>query len=174
MLPEAISIEPRPGLRIRRADFEDFPAVLRLLSELHEADAQLTASPAILASYQSVTTSRDRALLVAVADSEVVATLDLLVIRNITRDGRPWAGVENVVVRNDRRCEGIGGALLDAAITLARDCGCYKVQLVSHAERNAAHDMYRSHGFTAPVTGYRRYLDSKRVSSPRPGSPANR
>ena len=44
------------------------------------------------------------------------------------------------------------------AVDTALEAGCYKVQLVSHHKRDAAHVLYSHTGFTAPVRGYRRYL----------------
>jgi len=79
-------------------------------------------------------------------------------MENLTRGGRPWAGIENLVVDAESRREGIASALIQTALDLAREVGCYKVQLVSHERRSAAHDLYRRAGFEVPVRGYRRYL----------------
>jgi GNAT superfamily N-acetyltransferase len=67
--------------------------------------------------------------------------------------------VENVVVTAGHRRAGVGAALLRAAVTMAREAGCYKVQLLSRAERRAAHAFYESRGFRAVAQGYRLYLD---------------
>jgi ribosomal protein S18 acetylase RimI-like enzyme len=67
--------------------------------------------------------------------------------------------IENIVVDSAHRRRGIGGALLDEAVKIAQLAGCYKVQLVSHSRRDAAHSLYRHSSFDAPVLGYRRYID---------------
>lgn len=48
--------------------------------------------------------------------------------------------------------------LLQAVIELARDLGCYKLQLMSHRERRQAHAFYERMPFLPSAQGYRRYL----------------
>lgn len=79
-------------------------------------------------------------------------------IRNLTHDGRPYALVENVVVDAAERGRGVGGALMEAAVTRAAEAGCYKLQLISRDGRSEAHAFYERAGFTASAQGYRRYL----------------
>ncbi len=97
-------------------------------------------------------------ILLAVPDGHPAGTLELLIVEGITRGGRPWAQVENVVVDTAHRRRGIGAALMEAALGIAREAGCAKVQLVSNERRGPAHAMYRAAGFSAPVVGFRRYL----------------
>jgi ribosomal protein S18 acetylase RimI-like enzyme len=89
----------------------------------------------------------------------VIGTVDCAALPNLTRGARPFMLVENVVVSGEYRRAGVGSALLEAAMRLARQAGCYKVQLLSRAERSAAHAFYESRGFRPVAQGYRRYLD---------------
>jgi GNAT superfamily N-acetyltransferase len=164
MLPAEICRRTPTGICIRRAEPGDLEATLALLSQLHEADAPLSRSVALEKTFDQISSAADRALLVACVDYEVVGTLDLYLLANLTRGGRPWAGIENVVVDRRERRRGIGGAMLDVALALARDAGCYKVQLISHDARDAAHALYESRAFTAPVRGYRHYFEKSNVS----------
>jgi len=75
------------------------------------------------------------------------------------RAARPFMLVENVVVTAALRRSGIGTALLDAVVALARDAGCYKIQLLSRASRHGAHAFYEARGFRTVAQGYRLYLD---------------
>lgn len=99
-----------------------------------------------------------RSILVAESEGRLVGTLDLLVIPNLTRGGRPYAMAENIVVTEGHRREGVGSALLDAAVDRARGADCYKVQLLSNKDRTEAHGFYRACGFEALAEGFRRYL----------------
>jgi GNAT superfamily N-acetyltransferase len=155
-LPQDISRSEFNGLEIRSARRGDFPAVLSILSQMHE-EASLDEAPSKTA-FCEILESPSRAILVAVDKGTVVATVDLFVMANMTRGGRPWAGIENLVVDAEHRRSGIGRALMEIVVDIAREQGCYKLQLVSHHRRNAAHDLYRQIGFDAPVHGYRRYL----------------
>jgi GNAT superfamily N-acetyltransferase len=99
-----------------------------------------------------------RALLVAELDGELVGTVDVLLAPNLTHHAQPWALVENVVVADAARRRGAGRAMMTRAIELAREAGCYKVNLISGTERTGAHDFYRSLGFEATGVGFKTYL----------------
>jgi GNAT superfamily N-acetyltransferase len=146
------------ALRVRRADRDDLGAVLALLSELHEQEPPLQPDDAAAETFERMLASPGRVLLLAEAGGAAVGTLDLLVVENLTRGARPWAVIENFVVDRAHRRMGIGSALLGAAAEIAREAGAFKLQLVSHARREAAHAAYERAGFDAPVRGFRRYL----------------
>lgn len=156
-LPDAIEVRS-DGLLIRRAKPEDLADLLSLLAQMHNEDPPSPPGENLLGVYREILSNPSRALLVAVAGESVVGTLDLLVVPNMSHGGQPWAAIENVVVDQAHRRQGIGGALVDVATDLARSHGCYKLQLVSHQRRDAAHALYRHARFDAPVAGYRRYL----------------
>ncbi|HXD55999.1 MAG TPA: GNAT family N-acetyltransferase [Solirubrobacteraceae bacterium] len=99
-----------------------------------------------------------RSLLVAELDGRLVGTVDVLIAPNLTHHAQPWALVENVVVAESARRRGVGRALMLRAIELAREAGCYKVNLISGNERTGAHDFYRSLGFEAIGQGFKSYL----------------
>ena len=99
-----------------------------------------------------------RSLLVAELDGELVGTVDVLIAPNLTHHAQPWALVENVVVAERARRRGAGRALMLRAIAIARDAGCYKVNLISGNERTGAHEFYRSLGFEAIGQGFKTYL----------------
>lgn len=160
-LSRNISVTREAGLLIRRAGAEDLRDLMELLSQLHPEEAPRPVDEQLRATFAEVLAAcRSRAILVACLDGALVGTLDLLLVANLTRGGRPWASIENVVVDAACRRRGIGRALLDVAVDLAREAGCSKLQLISREERGAAHELYIGSGFTAPVRGFRRYLDA--------------
>jgi GNAT superfamily N-acetyltransferase len=116
------------------------------LPDPHRVLGQISADPA-------------RTLLVAVLDGAVVGTVDVLIAPNLTHYARPWVLVENVVVASSARRLGAGRALMERALEIARDAGCYKVNLISGDQRTGAHDFYRSLGFQAIGQGFKVYLD---------------
>lgn len=144
-----------PGVRPARED--DVPALHGLLEELHGAPPwdDDDRARAALAALQRTT---GRHLLVVEVDSAVAGTLDLIVIPNLTRDLSPYGLLENIVVARAARRRGAGRALIEEAAALATAAGCYKLQLISAAFREAAHHLYAATGFDADVNGYRRYL----------------
>jgi GNAT superfamily N-acetyltransferase len=89
---------------------------------------------------------------------DVVGVLQLITFRHLQHRGGRCAEIESMHVRHDLRYSGIGGKLLDHAIEIARDMGCYRVQLTSNDQRPDAHRFYERHGFVGSHRGFKRYL----------------
>ena len=107
---------------------------------------------------ETILETPDRYLIVAELDGEIVGTVDLVVVPNLTRGTRAHALVENVGVVPAHRRHGIARAMLADAVERARAAGCYKVQLLSNEQRVEAHNLYKSAGFEPRATGFRLYF----------------
>ena len=55
----------------------------------------------------------------------------MIIVPNLTRGGRPYALVENVVVHSQYQKMGVGRQMVTHAIAKAREANCYKVMLLS-------------------------------------------
>jgi GNAT superfamily N-acetyltransferase len=97
-------------------------------------------------------------VLVAVVDNEVVGICQLIVFPHFQHTGGWCAELETVHVRSDLRSHGIGAQLLAAAEELARNEGCYRVQLTSRHVRRDAHRFYETQGFVATSQGFKKLL----------------
>jgi GNAT superfamily N-acetyltransferase len=142
---------------IRPATADDLPALLALYAELHPDDPPLSAERAARL-WREIVGQAGRTVLLAVVGGMAIGTADCVVIPNLTRRGRPYMLLENIVVRAPARRHGIGRRLLDAASAMAVDAGCYKVQLLSRMTRVDAHTFYEACGFQPLAQGYRKYL----------------
>jgi ribosomal protein S18 acetylase RimI-like enzyme len=93
-------------------------------------------------------------LVVARAGDEVLGMLTLIVLR---LPSARVAHIEDVVV--DQRCrgQGIGGRLIEAALSLAAAAGARHVDLTSRPSRVEANRLYTSLGFQARETNVYRY-----------------
>jgi GNAT superfamily N-acetyltransferase len=89
----------------------------------------------------------DYTLYVAERDGEVVGSFALLVMHNLGHLGAPSAIVEDVVVAPTFQERGIGKAMMQFALELCRDKGCYKLVLSSNTKREHAHAFYEALGF---------------------------
>ncbi|GAA3728542.1 GNAT superfamily N-acetyltransferase [Spinactinospora alkalitolerans] len=147
---------------IRAAIRSDLGAILRLLRDLGDtAPAQsptVRMSSAAVRAWTRIETDPDRSVLVAERRGQIIGTLDLIVVANLTHDAQPWAVIDNVVVDGLCRRRGVGRALMDDALDRASRAGCYKVELLSHENRHGAHDFYRSMGFENSAEGFRRFV----------------
>ena len=93
-------------------------------------------------------------LLVAWADGAIVGSLTLVLVRIPTG---LRAIIEDVVVDERSRGQGVGRALNEVALDLARDAGAVTVDLTSRPSREAANRLYLRLGFTVRDTNVYRY-----------------
>ena len=93
-------------------------------------------------------------LLVARNDQAIIGTLTLALFR-IPTGVRAW--IEDVVVDEAARGQGIGEALNRRALDLAKECGARTVDLTSRPSREAANRLYQRMGFKPRETNVYRY-----------------
>jgi ribosomal protein S18 acetylase RimI-like enzyme len=145
-------------ITIRKAIEQDIPRIIELYEELIEE--KITISPGNLKSaFNEIGSMPGHSLLVADEDGLVVGTVLLQIVPHLSHNAQPFGAVENMVVDSRYPRQGIGRMLIDRVTALCREAGCYKVQLLSHKKRLAAHQIYRSLGFEDSALGFRKYFN---------------
>lgn len=94
-------------------------------------------------------------LFLAVDDDGTVLGMATLAVFRIPTGQRAW--IEDVVVDEAGRGQGIGAALNRAMIDRARERGCVTVDLTSRPSREAANRLYRRLGFQPRDTNVYRF-----------------
>jgi ribosomal protein S18 acetylase RimI-like enzyme len=132
------------GVNVRRARPGDASHVFALVEQLgyhpdhrgfDETFAQVVRHP-------------EAAVFVAVEGLRVIGYLAMSQRPQIRLGGRA-ANIDELVVDERRRDEGVGTALLDAAIAYARGLGCKRVDLhTARARQSYQRGFYVAHGFT--------------------------
>jgi GNAT superfamily N-acetyltransferase len=97
-------------------------------------------------------------VLVAESGGAVVGVCQLSLLWHLQHAGGTAAEIESMHVSEVRRGEGIGSALVEAAVAWARQRGCYRIQLTSNLVRLDAHRFYESNGFVPSHVGFKRQL----------------
>jgi N-acetylglutamate synthase-like GNAT family acetyltransferase len=147
------------GATIREATAGDLPRLIELWAALASEPAQETASAQpseeYVRAFEEVAGDRRQRLLVLEREGRVIGTATLIIVPNVTHQGRRYALVENVVVDAAECGAGYGGVLMRYAIEDARRVGCYKLTLTSRLQRVDAHRFYERLGFTATSKGFR-------------------
>jgi ribosomal protein S18 acetylase RimI-like enzyme len=145
---------------IRPARYADLDQLISLYEQLADRrpDARPATEPLVSRRFADIARQPGRALLVAERDQRVLGTADLVVLANLTHRGDPWAIVENVIVDQAERRQGVGQALMNDILRRCDEAGCYKIQLLSRKHRKEAHAFYASIGFEAVAEGFRLYL----------------
>jgi ribosomal protein S18 acetylase RimI-like enzyme len=117
----------------------DMPAINRLLAQLSRS-----APPLDAAAVRQIATWDGNSLLVARADGQIVG-MATLVTFPIPTGLRAW--IEDVVVDESARGQGIGAVLSREAVRLARAAGARTIDLTSRPSREAANRLYQRLGF---------------------------
>ncbi len=133
--------------RVSEVNAELMEAMGRLIPQLSPARVPTWAEVEALVGSQAST------LLIA-RDPQIVGALTLVVFRTPTGI---HAWIEDVVVDELARGRGIGEALSQDGITLARELGVNEVNLTSRPSREAANRLYQRIGFQLRHTNVYRY-----------------
>jgi len=141
--------------RVSRASEELVEAMARLVPQLSSS-----APAPDFAALEQVVTSTGSSLLVARVVSlgeRIVGSLTLVTYRIPTG---LHAVIEDVVVDESARGQGVGSALIEEAVWLARAQGALHVNLTSRPSRAAANRLYERAGFAKRETNvYRKSLE---------------
>ena len=144
---------------VRLATVEDLPRLIELLAQL-ELDAPREArGPPLPQSYrrafEEIANDPRQQLFVLDDGGRLAGSACLVIVPNLTHEGRPYAIVENVVVDEASRSSGYGELLMRHVMAEAQRAGCYKLALTSNKQRPDAHRFYRRLGFRATHEGFR-------------------
>lgn len=120
-------------------------AVDRLVPQLSKSNP-----PPSVTELGDVVSSPATDLFIAIADDGTIAGMAILVSFRIATGLRAW--IEDVVVDEAARGQGVGDALTRAMVERARELGCNTVDLTSRPSREAANRLYQRAGFAARDT----------------------
>jgi GNAT superfamily N-acetyltransferase len=124
-----------------------------LVSVLPERIAQVTKDP-------------NTALLVCEYGDHVCGTALVSLCADVMFKAQPFAVVENVVVDESARGQGVGTALFQYIESFCRDAECSKIMLLSTVDREDAHRFFERMGFVgSSKRGFVKYRSKFRLRS---------
>ena len=122
-----------------------------------------SAPPADRAALDRVVGSAATTLLIARSDGKIAGTLSLVMFP-IPTGLRAW--IEDVIVDEAARGQGIGQVLTAEALRIAEEAGARTVDLTSRPSREAAGRLYERVGFQSRSTRLYRYTFADRDVAP--------
>jgi GNAT superfamily N-acetyltransferase len=131
---------------IRIATPADRRALCDLYSQLNPADPPWPSEDAADEALSKVLDHPGASILLCELDGVAVSTCTLVVCPNFSRSGRPFALIENVVTDRAHRKRGFGREVVERAIALAREQGCYRVTLMTGSRREETLRFYEAAG----------------------------
>ena len=104
---------------------------------------------------QAIASSEASTLLIARDEANTILGSMTLAMFDIPTGRRAW--IEEVVVDEDARGQGVGRLLNERALEIAKDAGAKTVDLTSRPSREAANRLYKRIGFEQRDTNVYRY-----------------
>ena len=141
------SMEEKDALVIREALQSDLPDVLWLYAQLGQDDGSILDMNEAIRIFNIMNSYPDYRVYLAVLNGKTVGTFTLLIMDNIAHNGAKSAVLEDVVVSETMRGQGVGTLMMAFAGNLAKEKGCYKLAFSSNRNRTEAHRFYEKLGF---------------------------
>ncbi len=135
---------------VRLAEPRDLLGILDLYRELRPNDPELSQAEGDTA-LARILNDGNLDLVVCERAGSLAATCMLAIVPNLASRARPFGVVEHVVTLSQFRRQGLARLVLQFALDLAWAKNCYKVILLSGAQRTEAHRLYESLGFRSDV-----------------------
>ena len=133
-------------IEIRRRDKNDFDDMLVLFRQLWPGKP--IDSDALRSVYDAAISSDSRTYAAAVSGQELLGLVSLSMKYSLWQEGLVGY-IDELVVHEKARRQGIGTELLNYVIESARDHGCMRIELDSGFHRKDAHRLYEQLGFEA-------------------------
>ena len=130
---------------MRQAADTDLPAILALYQQV-DGEPSIDIERALVL-FDRMTLYPCYRIYLAMLGKQIRGTFSILIMDNLAHAARPVGIVENVVVDQRWRGQGIGREMMAFARQYCRKAGCYKMMLSSDQSRIHAHRFYQALGF---------------------------
>lgn len=141
-------------MNIRRIRLDDLDKVYELMNILYEGKLKYDRFKNI---YKLKLKEENSYYIVAVEDDNVVGVLTSELQEKLHRE-RLQLFIEDLIVEESKRNNGIGKALIENAINYAKDNNCEVVELTSYKDNIKAHKFYENNGFINHSIKFKMYL----------------
>ena len=148
-------------LPIRAANKSDLPEIVALLADDPLGATRESAGAGIQVyedAFSEIEADPNNMVLVAEDAGKAVGCVQVTFIANLSFEGGRRALIEAVRVADSHQGRGLGRALMQHVIAMAKERGCRIVQLTSNKQRPDAIKFYERIGFQPTHVGFKLYL----------------
>lgn len=146
----------------RKAAKEDVPAIVEMLANDFLGKTRERFEMPLPSSYYDffyrIDADSNQELTVIELDGEIIGTMQLTFIPNLTFCGSMRMMIESVRVKDTMTGKGIGTKMMEYAVERAKKKNCRIVQLTTDKQRKDAHRFYEKLGFKATHEGMKLHL----------------
>jgi 8-oxo-dGTP diphosphatase len=153
--------ELEDGLLVTEAKFEDLEILQNLLEDdfFGKKRENSTKKDTYKKALKKILDTPLHYLLVLKKNDEIIGTLQLNFLENLTFQGGRRAQIEGVRIRKDLRGMGLGRKFLLSALQIAKESDAKIVQLTTNKERKEAFSFYKSLGFVDSHEGFKLFYN---------------
>lgn len=141
-------------LKIRRFELNDLDKIYKLMNILYNGKLKYDKFKNI---YKLKLQDKNSYYIVAVQDDNVVGLLTSELQEKLHRE-RLQLFIEDLIVEESKRNNGIGKALIENAVNYAKSNNCEVVELTSYKDNTKAHKFYEKNGFINHSIKFKMYL----------------
>lgn len=135
------------SFNVRMVNKNDLPYLQELYLNLYDTEiTPLTTE--VLKIWEDILKDPNYHILIGEDRGEIVSSVTLVIIKNLTSTMRPYAIIENIVTSPQHRNKGYAGSLLGHAVEIAREQNCYKIMLMSNSTNESTVRLYTKAGFS--------------------------
>ena len=133
-------------LKINLATKKDLSTLNNLYADMN--NKPLMSENEIIKIWQQIEKVPDYYIYLAYLNNEVIGTFSLLFMPTMMHPGfHKSAILDSVTILSSYRGQGYGKQMMQQALEISAEAGCYKVTLSSNIKRDRAHKFYKSLGF---------------------------
>lgn len=132
---------------VRLIQFNELEKLLELYKHLNKDDPKIIVDEAIKKLWNEIYEDPNTFYIVVDIDGEIVSSCMLTIIKNLTRNARPFGLIENVVTHSNYRKKGYGRKVLSKALEIAWEKNSYKVMLLTGSKKEETLRFYENAGF---------------------------
>ncbi|WP_339277004.1 GNAT family N-acetyltransferase [Paenibacillus sp. FSL W8-0426] len=142
---------------IRKIEQQDLPALSQLYDELIGMPANVDQMERM---FRFIAENEQYYLLGAFHEGKLAGSVMGIECMDLVGECRPFMVIENVIVSQHVRKQGVGQKLMAEIERIAKERNCGYMILVSGDQRKEAHRFYEKLGFgDEKVQGYRKHFD---------------
>lgn len=140
---------------IRLIRYEELNELLNLYKQLQPEDPDVYTNGALKDVWNLICNDPSLHYIVVEVDGRIVASCNISIIKNLTRNLRPYGLIENVITDSNYRKKGYATKALNKANEIAKDNNCYKVMLLTGSKKEETLKFYEQAGFIRGIkTGF--------------------
>ena len=142
-------------MQIRKAAKKDTKPMLELLAQLRPRPTTKTRN-FFIKTIQKYISDKDKQILVAINDSKIIGLASLVFLPRLNQKLELW--IPELVVDKNYRKKGVGKALIQYCIKIAKKKGCFRLRLESGNKRKGSHKFYKKIGFDQYALSFKKSI----------------